>query len=476
MKEKNKKAIFFFLSFIWLPLLLAGCTRFVEVAPPGISITGADVFTDDATAAAVLTGIYTNMSSAGIDNGGLTSVSMLSSLSADELLLFGAPNAALSAYYTNTLNNSNMAEKDFWGKVYPIIFTANSAIEGLSQAKNLTQSVKQQLTGESKFIRAFCYFYLVNLYGDLPLATGTDYTINSVALRIEKAKIWEQIIADLKEAQELLSADYLDGNILSTSSERVRPTKWAAAALLARSYLYTYDYVNAEAQATSVINNKDLYDTVPLNQAFLKNNREAVWQLQPVFSGFNTQDARIFVLPDSGPSQSFPVYINSFLLNAFETGDRRKDTWISNVTANGITYYYPFKYRISKQGEPVNEYNTVLRLGEQYLIRAEARAQQNHIADAVSDVNIIRKRAGLPEIIVSTQETVLTVIQHERQAELFTEWGHRWLDLKRTGNVDEVMIKVTPLKGGSWNSDLQLYPVSLSELRANPNLVQNKGY
>ena len=78
----------------------------------------------------------------------------------------------------------------------------------------------------------------------------------------------------------------------------------------------------------------------------------------------------------------------------------------------------------------------------------------------------------------SDQPSLLAAILHERQVELFTELGQRWLDLKRTGKVDEVMTVVTPLKanGAQWQSYQQLYPVLFSDIQKNPNLVQNNGY
>jgi hypothetical protein len=120
----------------------------------------------------------------------------------------------------------------------------------------------------------------------------------------------------------------------------------------------------------------------------------------------------------------------------------------------------------------------VLRLGEQYLIRAEARAQQNKISDAQSDLNIIRTRAGLPNTTASDKNSLLSEIFHERKVELFSEWGHRWLDLKRTNAVDAVMSIVTPLKanGQQWQSYQKLYPVEFSEVRKSPNLTQTPGY
>jgi hypothetical protein len=125
---------------------------------------------------------------------------------------------------------------------------------------------------------------------------------------------------------------------------------------------------------------------------------------------------------------------------------------------------------------PVTEYTTVLRLGEQYLIRAEARAHLNKISEGLRDLNVIRQRAGLSDAMASDKNSLLNLVQHERQVELFTEWGHRWLDLRRTGKIDEVMGNYASQKGTSWSSNWALYPIPLYDITQNPNLTQNAGY
>jgi hypothetical protein len=117
----------------------------------------------------------------------------------------------------------------------------------------------------------------------------------------------------------------------------------------------------------------------------------------------------------------------------------------------------------------------MLRLSEQYLIRAEARTQQNNFNGAQSDINAIRTRAGLSTTTATDKSSLMNAIQHERQDELFTE-GHRWFDLKRTNKVNDVMNIVTPLKGGMWDITDELYPLPVSDILKNPNLVQNAGY
>ncbi len=112
-----------------------------------------NVYASDATAAAVLTGIYTTLAGSSITNG-LPAISFYAGMSADEFTLFAAANnPTYTAYYTNSLNNSNTGSADFWNNIYTLIFTCNSAIQGLNGSTGLTPSVKSQLLGEAYFIR-----------------------------------------------------------------------------------------------------------------------------------------------------------------------------------------------------------------------------------------------------------------------------------------------------------------------------------
>ena len=289
-----------------------------------------------------------------------------------------------------------------------------------------------------------------------------------------------------------MSANYLDGLLRNTSNDRVRPTKWAATALLARAYLYyaslpgmdAANYIKAEQQATILIENSGgVFALSSLPNAFLRaslGNKEAIWQLQPVSSTqTNAQDGYAFI---PGPGGIPQLQLSPFLLASFEAGDNRRTNWINSVTVSGSTYNYPFKYKIGKNVggiPPVTEHEMMLRLGEQYLIRAEARAQQGNIAGAQADINAIRTRAGLANTAATDKASLITAILHERQVELFTEMGHRWLDLKRTGTIDAVMGNpsgVCAVKGGTWNSYQQLYPIQVGDIQLDPNLKQNPGY
>lgn len=466
---------------IILAIMTASCRKFIEVDPPFTGLNGDNVYTSDETAAAVLTDIYSLMSAENTTLTGpnITSLSLFLSLAADELILddLNVPN--LPEYYRNDLKKSTIP--NYWESIYPKIFAVNNALEGLTKSTSLSVNVKQQLLGEAKFIRAFCYFYLVNMYGDVPLVLNLDYKANALLPKAPVTTVYKQIINDLKEAQMLLSATYLKGDAQTTypsdQEERVRPCSWAATAMLARAYLYTGDYVNAEAAATAVINHT-LYGLTELNEVFLKNSKETIWQLQPVGTDeqANTGEGRLFVLPLEGPGVNNPVYLNSMLLKSFEEGDARKRSWIESVKPGGIVYYYPFKYKIGNIAAPSQEYPTILRLAEQYLIRAEARAEKNDVSGAQTDLNVIRRRAGLINTNAADKTSLLNAILVERQRELFTEWGHRWFDLKRSGRLDAVMSIITPTKGGIWRPHQALFPIPQADIDTDPNLIQNPGY
>ena len=478
------------------------CKKLTDGGLPKNLLTDEITFAADGTAIAAVTSIYATISNMNIPADPFKSIGLRAGLSADELSFFTnfPPSTSgyddLLKYYQNSLTAGNATP---WVQCYSFIFNANVAINSLNMADKLSPRVKVQLLGEMKFTRAFMYFYLVNLYGDVPLTLSGDFTQNQQTGRTPKAQVYQQIIQDLTEAQSVLSESYVDGTLLATTTERVRPNKWAATALLARCYLYTGEYEKAEAQATSVIANAALYRLTPLNDAFLKNSQETIWSIQPVgtLTLANTAEGRVFNLTASGPNTTTPVYLSNQQLAAFTPGDLRGTVgyWIGAVTASGTTYYYPTKYKIGSTSTATAEYSMMLRLAEQYLIRAEARAQLGKAASAAEDLNALRARAraaqttAIPNPLPPVSPTLakgdlMVAVMKERQVELFTEWGHRWLDLKRTGTIDAVMSAVTPLKvittstSNNWNSAFALYPIPQLEIDRSPllNGQQNPGY
>jgi hypothetical protein len=203
--------------------------------------------------------------------------------------------------------------------------------------------------------------------------------------------------------------------------------------------------------------------------------------------GVNTLDAELYVLltgiayPVPGPNGgSRPVYLSKSLFNSFEAGDLRKENWIDSVSVGGVVYPFPYKYKAWESNQPRTENFVVFRLGEQYLIRAEARAHLNDLNGAKQDLLAIRSRAGLQDILQNNQQDILSAIEKERRAELFCEWGHRWFDLKRTGTIDSVMNFEVLQKTATakWEPFKALFPIPIDDILRNPSLKgrQNPGY
>lgn len=445
---------------LFVAVLFNSCEKFLDLDPPRDKATLAQIFENDQIATSSITGVYSRMSASGSFSGANNSLSTLCGLSADE---FKAYNLSLELFYKNDLTSNVSQIGEIWGGIYTYIYTANAVIEGLGLSNNVTESTRNQLKGEAKFIRAFCYFYLVNLFGNVPLNLDTDYRVNEVKSRTPVDEVYKQIIADLIDAEKLLPVTYV-------TTERVRPNKYAAKALLSRVYLYTKNWDLAAQKATEVIDQKTTYAIVDLDKVFLKNSLETIWQLMPG-AGNNTNDGALFVLVATPTSVSLaPAFAVSF-----ENGDNRRSKWIGEFTNNTGTYYYPFKYkvRITINGA-INEYSMVLRLAELYLIRAEAYARLNKPNLSLEDLNLIRKRAGLNTPLVGFNDfQCITEVEKQRRLELFSEWGHRWFDLKRNGTANSVL---SPIKGAILSDNDQLYPIPDTEILRNPASNQNPGY
>lgn len=446
--------------------VMPSCEDFLEIGDPVTEVNSNKVFKNKEAAVTALRGIYRSMyylaGTSSFSNGGSSSTTFLAGFSADEFdNLATVPQ--MSEFYANAIQPNNSSLKSMWSTAYNYIFNANALLEGASNSSSLEQDFKDQLRGEALFIRAFCHFYMAALFGDVPIITSTDYDVNRLAPRSATSEVYAQIIADLKEAEELLAADYAFSN-----DERIQSNKGAARALLARTYLYMEDWFNAELYATKVIDDTQ-YELLPdLNSVFLANSRESIWQLQPPEgTGSSTNESEFFI-PYTPP----PTYIalTDVLMEAFEDPDARLTNWVGSISDGSNIWYYPYKYK--DESGNLLEYSMVLRLAEQFLIRAEARAQQGELPGARVDINTIRERAGLPNTEADSQSAVLAAIEQERRIELFSEWGHRWLDLRRTNRIDDVL---SPLKS-DWQSTDALYPIPESELETGPNLTQNPGY
>jgi hypothetical protein len=439
---------------------LNSCKKLIEVNPSTVQILGSEVYKDSASVQATIAGMYGKLSVLNTTSSYRYSISTLSGFSADELNYIGG---SYDQFINNGIPVTDSNVGDIWSNSYSTIYLANSIIEGVSQSSGISAQFKKQAIAEAQFVRSFCYFYLANLYGNVPLILTTNVVTNAVMARTPVATIYARLITDLKSAQAILPTDYsISGNA------RTRANKWVVTALLARVYLYNKNWTDAETQSGAIIANTALFSLpTDLTKVFTPTSTEAIWQFYNDATGYTAYAGT--VLPNA--VTKVPTYVfTTGLVNAFETGDKRMSTWTTSLVYNGTTYYYPYKYKSLAAGNV--EYYTIFRLAEMYLIRAEARAEQNNISEAQADLSVIRSRAGLANTTAGDQASILLAIEQERRIELNNEWGNRWLDLKRTNRVNTVIGALKP----AWTSTAALFPIPSVEITNNANLIQNPGY
>lgn len=439
-----------------------GCDDYLEVDPPTDQIPHAIIFEDETTANAAIATLYSKLRDDVLITGNLLGLTVLFGLYSDELDYYSLPGNDLELFYSHQIIASNATVKHTWNVSYNLIYMCNAIIEGLDSSLSLSQSLKNQLKGEALFIRSLIYFYLVNMYEDIPYTTTSNHLINQHLSKTPKNQIYHYITEDLLNSRLLLEE-------FDFSSEKARANKFVVSSLLARIYLYQNNWELAEFYSSEVINQNSTYHLEEdINQEFKKESTSTIFQLKPKKEGDNTYEANIFLF-EFGPP--FLLALSPNLVNNFEEGDLRKVLWVKSITSGNQSWYMANKYKIKGNTGSSEEYSIVFRISEQLLIRAEARLNQGNINGTVEDLNKIRSRAGLS--LLQSSDDLFTSLIKERNSELFCENGQRWFDLKRWGLAENELLPIKP----NWRSTDILLPIPEDDLLMNPNLTpQNPGY
>lgn len=423
-----------------LALVAIGCEDFLEKAPYDI-ITDNIVVANAKDAETVLLGAYSALQSANAyGNQSIGDPGVLS----DELVHTGSfPTVA--EMDNNAVLSNNVTIQNLWEAYYDGIYIANVVIERVELIE-IDPTLKNQLIGEAKFLRALMHFDLLKLFGGLPYAETTDLVTLRSLDRTSAETIYASLIAELTESITLLSGVDHGNN--------KRANDWVAKALLARVQLYSGNKTQAGIIANDIIQNGPYSLEANYADVFKGNSDEAIFE---VFFSVQDQSSTAFFFRTDGRYEYGP---SPQIRAAFEVGDDRA----AMVTPVGDGRFQVAKYTDRATG---TDQSIVLRLADMYLIRAEANIGSTSADD---DVNTIRNRSGLGDISGVDIDDIL----QERFVELCFE-GHRWNDLIRTGKVNAVMSVINP---SSWQSTDALLPIPQREIQQNPVLVgkQNPGY
>lgn len=482
----------FILFFVLTTMLFSSCKKFLEEVPSSV-LVAENFYKTDADAEAAITATYDGLNDQ--TNIYFRGIYLLSELPTDNAETGqGVANAFIFAIDGYTYGPVNDRIYVLYTALYKTIANANVAIDKIP-AISMDAAKKKRLIAEAKYLRALLYFNLVRLFGDVPLVLQPVTSLDGVnEPRAAAAKVYEQIVADLKAGETDLDA-------VNTTANLGRATQASATGLLAKVYLTLKDYPNAALKAKQVLDNPafgllDSYFNIftPENRF----NKEIIFSVQNKgLTGTGNGFGMALYLPRAtiplaaggtvgGNSADVPTVE---FYNSFKAGDLRKDrTFFTQYNAGaGLVTFRPHWYKyfdpsaISNLGEATLNF-PILRYSDMLLTYAEAiNETSGPTAEAYEAVNKVRRRAyGLaiatPSPAVDLASLSKTGFQDAVLNERRWEFGfenQRWFDLVRTGKL----ITVMRASGNTLIQDYHvLFPIPQRERDVNKNLTQNTGY
>lgn len=459
--------------------ILPACKKsFIDLTPQGI-VPVTTYYNTEIDIKSALTGVYSSLRPIYNEQYGFGEVP------SDNTQTYGESEVLYGEQDKLTWTATSTNLQNAYTRFYATIAYANIVL-GHVGTPAMTQANRDSYIGQAKFLRALMYFNLVRMFGGVPLVL-TEITSEQEAYTYNRATataVYAQIEKDLTEAAAVLPASY-------TSTDIGRATSIAANGLLGKVYMFQNKYTQAEAILTTV--SATAGTLIPYSQVFglgNDNNRDIIFSVQYLSGGYSEGNtfARGFVPQPSGTTITTSVTGNSNnvgtadLYNAFEPGDNRQPVSIGVYVTGSLTYYYAKKFiysSVTGTSEGDNDW-PVLRYGDVILLYAEALNENGKTTQALTQLNLIRDRAGLAAKVGLSQADARTAIRNERRIELCFE-AERWFDLVRWNTFIPVMTAFKA-KGsvngtiGNITANLNLYPIPLREIQLNPNLTQNPGY
>ena len=541
--------------FLTLTIIFSNCKKVLDIQPTS-SFTTTAVWTSPALAQVFVNEIYAE-AVLGFKDGGFGWGSQTDELYSnfnwcnENQYVQGqaTPDNQGSSFplnYSSTLN--------FWPTLYSTILKCNTYFQNIGMLDTAGNGAQiASMTGQVRFLRALCYFELLKRFGGVPLITKV-YTNNDKKFT-ETRSSWDStaafILSDINAALPGLK-------LTAPSGQEGTVTTGAALALKSRLLLYAASpYFNksndmgkwqaAADAALAVINlnqyalygtsttygkiftdffNKEVIFARVYGNVFLDRYNSVYRDLSPNgyngYSAYNVlgQIVDAFQMSDgsafswSNATQAANPYQNrdprfyaDILFNGASFQGRPAQFWLGGLDSK-LSSLSPWNasktgYTLLKMVDSTYNFNVqpyspaqwvVFRLSEIYLNYAEAEAQLGQTATALTYLNKIRQRAGMPNVTSGGGSDLIRKIQQERRIELCFE-GHRFFDLRRWGIADQgagdaLGIIITPTNPQNttfsyqvatvqtrvWLPSFYFYPIPRSEIQANPNLTQNPGY
>ena len=475
---------------------------------------------DLATVETTVAGSYANLGARAFLSRGLGLTIMLRS----DMVAIGNPTTATERiendqFTVSTTNplilNPANPERSFWPRLYQVIRGANETLLELEVLEDQEAGVVEEITARARFIRAYAYYHLVRLFGDIPYLDEKTTTLEaSEAQRTSAETVYEAIIADFEYAKQWLP---------NSRMNRALPGKSAASAFLASVYLTRGEYQSAYDEATDIISKAGQYDLAlepDYRNIFHAENTD--FSQEPIFVidfvGTNVNDeSRDYLAAFTGfygqatyyPSGGWSVMVPAqAVYDTWDDGDYRKEvsfdaeavdnsgtvipyTNFSSLDVRNANRPHISKYtamagdlpQANTSGRDSHSNYQLMRYAEVLLIAAEAAAELGNGGEAAQYINMIRERArngdgtSAPSTVPADISTAsVDDVLEERRLELAFE-HKRWYDIVRRKMGDEVFGS-NGLEGArNFDSSRDyLLPIPPLEITNNPNLAQNPGY
>jgi starch-binding outer membrane protein, SusD/RagB family len=490
----------FFTLFILVSVILPGCEKFLNEDLQG-ERSDQQFYQTANDAELALTGIYNVLTFANSDNR----IWVFGDVASDDADKGGIPGDQADIGYIDdfTVSTDNGNLEQVWGLYYEGVSRSNKLLD---QIDGITMDIdrRNQIKGEAKFLRAYFYYWLVNIFGDIPVHTKTPTAEELQKAKTPAAEVWSTvIIPDLTAAASLLPETY-------TGKDLGRATSIAAYAFLVKAYLFTSQWSLAEEAARQVENSglHQLAQVYKDNFTYAtKDNSEVIFAVRHLADqdpGLGNALNQWFA-PRAQNGYAFNVPTQDFV-DEFEkttagvydprldyTLGREGQPWIdTNVSYDpewSTTGYIQKKYiqpqtEVPKESKDQGQLHYIfLRYSDVILMLAEALNEQGKTAQAESYVNMVRKRAResylydsslpgygtipeglLPDISGNSQSSLRDAIRHERRVELGFEFN-RYFDIIRYG--ESYANEALSNKENFNYSTYQHFPIPQSELNTN---------
>ena len=486
------------LSFSFLIVLLVSCNEYLDTELEG-EYTSSTFYKTKDHAILAINATYQIASFNSINNN----IWVFGDVASDDTVKGGNDGDQSDIGFVNdfNVNNDNGTIEAIWKHYYEGISRANNVIYYVPNIE-MDSDLKAQIIGEAKFLRAYYYFHLTNIFGKIPLKTQP--ALNTDALNVPRStieQIYLQLEQDLSEAATVLPISY-------SATEIGRATKGSALGLLAKVYLFQEKWNLALDAANQTEGLGYSLSTIYRHNfdAAYENNEESVFEIQHLANQIPSLGSSLnqYFSPSrlngyffNAPTEDF---VSEFEVTAGQVVDPRLDYTVGrdgNKWVDGEDFLPEWSpatgFLGKKQVQPVTDSPigdgdlnyTFMRYAEIVLIKAEALNELGRGAEALIPLNKVRKRsresylfdsnlvgygtipANLLSDVTNTQQFFLReAIRHERRVELGLEF-HRFYDLMRYGKV----YAEQALNNTSFNYDQHRYfPIPQSELDTNTNI------